>query len=89
MRILAAAWDSAPDSFRSENVIAITRFIHIYHDKYNPNRLIEQLSQVDPLTIPRRGHAVGIKFAGYKKYLYQVYKIYNGSDKRNALPLKF
>lgn len=89
MIILAKAWDGAPDSFRSENVIAITRFIHIYHDKYNPSRLIEQLSQVDPLTIPRRGHAVGTKFAGYKKYLYQVYKIYNGSDKRNALPLKF
>ena len=45
--------------------------------------------KVDPLTIPREGRAVGVNLAGYKKYLYQVWRIYNGSGKKYSLPKKF
>ena len=45
----------------------------------------DSLSNVDPLTIPREGRAVGVDIAGYKKYLYQVWKIYNGSGKKYSL----
>lgn len=89
MKIIIAAWDGEPDSFRMENIIGITRFVDRYHDSYIPHRLIERLSKVDPLTIPREGHAVGVNLAGYKKYLSQVYRIYNGNSKKNALPMKF
>lgn len=78
-----------PDSFRRENIIGITRFVDRYHDSYIPQRLITRLSNVDPLTIPREGRAVGVDIAGYKKYLYQVWKIYNGSGKKYSLPKKF
>ena len=89
MKINIAAWDGDPDSFRMENIIGITRFVDRYHDSYIPHRLIERLSKVDPLTIPREGHAVGVNLAGYKKYLYQVWRIYNGSGKKYSLPKKF
>lgn len=89
MSIIAEAWDGAPDSFRSENVIGISRFVDLYHNEYNRKRLLKQLSKVDPLTIYRSGQAAGLTLAGYKKYLYQVLKIYNGSSKKTALPLKF
>ena len=89
MSIIAEAWDGAPDSFRSENVVGIGRFVDLYHKEYNRRRLLKQLSKVDPLAIYRSGQAAGLTLAGYKKYLYQVLKIYNGSSKKYALPVKF
>ena len=89
MKIIVAAWGGVPDSFRTENIIGITRFVDRYHGSYIPHRLIERLSKVDPLTIPREGRAVGVNLAGYKKFLYQVWCIYNGSGKKYSLPKKF
>ena len=89
MKIIIAAWGGEPNSFRTENIIGITRFVDRYHGSYIPNRLIERLSKVDPLTIPREGRAVGVNLTGYKKYLYQVWCIYNGSGKKYSLPKKF
>ena len=89
MKIIVAAWGGVPDSFRTENIIGITRFVDRYHGSYIPHRLIERLSKVDPLTIPREGRAVGVNLSGYKKYLYQVWCIYNGSGKKYSLPKKF
>lgn len=67
MGIIVSAWGGEPDSFRRENIIGITRFVDRYHDSYIPQRLITRLSNVDPLTIPREGRAVGVDIAGYKK----------------------
>lgn len=89
MSIIAEAWNGAPDSFRSENVVGITHFVDRYFEEYNRNRLVEQLRHVDPLTIYREGRAMGLNICDYKRYLYQVYRIYNGSRKTNTLPLKF
>lgn len=89
MKIIIAAWGGEPDSFRAENIIGITRFVDRYHGSYIPHRLIDRLSKVDPLTIPREGRAVGVNLAGYKKFLYQVWSIYNGSGKKYSLPKKF
>ena len=54
-----------------------------------PRRLVTRLHKTDPLTIYREGRAIGVNMAGYKKYLYQVFCIYNGSSKKNVLPMKF
>lgn len=89
MNILKTAWNGEPDSFRAENVIGVTRFVDLYHDEYCSHRLVTQLRYVDPLTIYREGRATGINLAGYKKYLYQVLRIYNGNSKKKTLPLKF
>ena len=89
MTILKTVWNGEPDSFRAENVLGITKFVDLYHDEYCPHRLVTRLRHVDPLTIYREGRAMGVNLAGYKKYLSQVYRIYNGNSKKNALPMKF
>lgn len=89
LRIVLGAWNGEPHSLRRENITGISRFINLYHDVYKPKRLIEQLRRVDPLTIYREGRAAGTSFTGYKKYLNQVYRIYNGSQRADALPMKF
>lgn len=63
--------------------------IDLYHYQYNTKRLLKQLGKVDSLAIYRDGQAAGLTLAGYKKYLFQVYQIYNGNSKKYALPLKF
>ena len=57
--------------------------------EYDPRRLVSRLHKTDPLTIYREGRAMGVNMAGYKKYLYQVFCIYNGSSKKRVLPMKF
>jgi len=89
MRILKAAWDGNPDSFRTENIIAITYFVDRYHDQYCPRRLLNQLRSTDPLKIYRDGRAVGVNLSGYKKYLFPLLRIYNENGGEKALPMKF
>jgi len=89
LQIILDAWSGAPDSFRRENVQGISAFIDLYHDEYDPKRLISRLRRFDPLHIYREGKATGLSFAGYKKYLYQVFLIYNGKSNKNALEQKF
>lgn len=81
LQIILTAWNGAPDSFRRENVQGISYFIDLYHDEYDPKRLVRKLKRCDPLHIYREGKATGLNFAGHKKYLYQVFLIYNGKSK--------
>ena len=87
--LIVAAWHGDPESLRAETVQSVIRFIELYHGEYDPRRLISRLHKTDPLTIYREGRAMGVNMAGYKKYLYQVYCIYNGSSKKKVLPMKF
>ena len=89
MAILKKAWDGEPDSFRTENVLAITYFVDLYHEQYCPQRLVAQLHRVDPMTIYREGRAMGVNLPGYKKYLFQLLCIYNGNSEKYSLPMKF
>jgi len=89
MKILKAAWDGDPDSFRTENIIAITYFVDRYHGQYCPRRLATQLRSTDPLKIYRDGRAVGVNLTGYKKYLFPLLRIYNENAGKNALPMNF
>ena len=89
LQIILEAWDGAPDSFRRENVKGISAFVDLYHDEYDPKRLVSRLKRYDPLHIYREGKASGLNLAGYKKYLNQVWLMYNGSSIKYALPQKF
>ncbi len=89
LSLLLAAWNGDPDSLRAANIRGMCRFVALYHGEYNHKRMVMQLRKVDPLTIYREGRAIGSSLTGYKKYLYQVYRIYNGNSKKYALPLKF
>ena len=66
----------------------MVHFVELYHDEYDSRRLISRLHKTDPLTIYREGRAMGVNMAGYKKSLYQVYCIYNGSGKEKGLRMK-
>ncbi len=89
LSILTEAWHGEPHSLRGETVRAMIEFVDLYKGEFSRDRLVAKLQMVDPLTIYRKGQAMGVNMAGYKKYLYQVFCIYNGSSKKSALPLKF
>lgn len=89
MQHIVDAWEGAPDSLRFEILQGVIFFVDLYHKEYNPKRLVQQLRRFDPLTIYREGRAMGVNMAGHKKYMYQVYRMYNGSSRKYALPLKF
>ena len=89
LSLIVDAWNGDSESLRAETIQGVSRFVELYHGEYDPRRLISRLHRVDPLTIYREGRAMGVNLAGYKKYLYQVYAIYNGSSKKNVLPMKF
>ena len=89
LQVILDAWGGAPDSFRRENVQGIAAFVDLYHDEYDEKRLVSRLKRYDPLHIYREGKASGLNLAGYKKYLNQVWLMYNGSSRKTALPQKF
>ena len=89
LSLIVAAWHGDPESLRAETIQSVIRFIELYRDEYDPRRLVTRLHKTDPLTIYREGRAMGVNMAGYKKYLYQVFCIYNGSSKKKVLPMKF
>ena len=89
MSIIVDAWHGDPESLRAETIQGVVRFVELYHGEYDPRRLVSRLHRADPLTIYREGRAMGVNLAGYKKYLYQVYALYNGGSKKNVLPMKF
>ena len=89
LRILLEAWGGDPDSLRSEAVGAMCEFVDLYDGEFDRKRLVRRCKKCDPITIYRKGYAMGNSMAGSKKYLYQVLDIYNGSSQRLNLPLKF
>ena len=88
MQTIMDAWGGDPDSLRAETVRGVVEFVNLYAGEYNRRRLVTRLRQTDPLVIFREGRAM-TSLPGYKRYLNQVYRIYNGSSAKTALPIKF
>ena len=88
MQAIVDAWKGDPDSLRAETVQGVVEFVDLYRGEYSRKRLVTRLRQVDPVVIFREGRAM-TSLPGYKRYLYQVYRIYNGSSAKTALPMKF
>lgn len=89
LKILLEAWDGEPNTFRKENMLGLSQFIDLYKGEYNRKRLVKKLREKDPQKIYRDAAATGNAFPASKKYLMQVFLIYNGSSAKTALPLKF
>ncbi len=89
LAVIVSAWKGDPESLRAETLTGVIQFVDLYHGEFDPMRLISRLRKVDALTIYREGRAMGVNLAGSKKYLYQVWKIYNGTGKTHTLPIKF
>ena len=89
LRVIAAAWDGHKDSLRSETIQGVTEFIKLYHDEYDPKRLVSRCRRYDPMHIYRRAKAAGDSLPAPQRYIFEVWNIYNGTSRANALPLKF
>ncbi len=89
LHIIMAAWDGDKDSLRAETMQGMTQFIKLYYDEYSPKRLVSRCRRCDALHIYRNAKAAGDSLPAPQKYIFEVWKIYNGNSKANALPLKF
>lgn len=89
LRIIVEAWDGERNSLRAEVIQGVVQFVDLYYGEYNRKRLVDKLRETDPLVISRSGKADSSSLPGDKRYLHQVYRIYNGSSKKSALPMKF
>lgn len=85
LRIIAEAWNGESHSLRAEVIQGVVQFVDLYHGEFNRKRLVEKLRETDPLVISRSDSSI----PGSKRYLHQVYRIYNGSSRKSALPMKF
>lgn len=86
--IIYSAWKGCPESLHSEIIRAVTEFAKLYKGQYNATRLVALLSRANPKSISRN-IKTDFEHPGKKKYIYQIYKIYNGSEIGAALPLRF
>lgn len=89
LRIIAAAWKGHKDSLRTETIQGIAGFVDLYRGEYDPKRLVSRCRKYDPMHITRSAKAAGDTLPVPQKYIFEVWKIYNGSSKTHALPLKF
>jgi hypothetical protein len=89
LRIITAAWDGHKDSLRTETVQGVIEFVKLYYDEYDPKRLVSRCRRYDPMYICRSSKAAGDSLPAPQKYVFEVWKMYNGTSKINTLPLKF
>ncbi len=88
LHIIKDAWDGKSESLRNEIIKAVAEFVWIYHGKYDRNILIQRLKAVEPITI-RNNIKIDLVRPDNKKYVYQIWKVYNGSRKKNILEMLF
>ena len=80
LNIIVEAWNGDVDSMKVEVLNAICRFIRLYHNVYDRERLIWKLKAVSPKLL-RQAINSDFELPRYKKHLNQIYKIYNGGGK--------
>ena len=89
LRIIVAAWDGKPDSFRASVLRGMMHFVELYHGEFSEERLVRALGSVHPMEIYRVGRDNPAKLPGWKKYVFPIYMAYNGKGRKDALPMKF
>ena len=89
MRLIVAAWEGKPDSFRASVLKGMMHFVELYHGEFNEERLLRALRSIHPVDIYRIGQDDPAKLRGWKKYVFPVYTAYNGKCRKDALPMKF
>ena len=89
LRLIVAAWEGKPDSFRASVLRGVMHFVELYHGEFSEERLIRALGNVHPMEIYRVGRDNPAKLPGWKKYVFPIYMAYNGKGRKDALPMKF
>lgn len=88
LTIMLKAWGGVPESFRSELFQAVVRFVELYHGEYSRSRLVTRLHETNSTTLYLAGMS-DKTLHGKKKYVNLIHRIYNGTSKKGALPIKF
>ena len=89
MRLIVAAWEGKPDSFRASVLKGMMHFVELYHGEFSEERLLRALRSIHPVDIYRIGQDDPAKLRGWKKYVFPIYTAYNGKRRKDALPMKF
>lgn len=89
MRLIVAAWEGNPDSFRASVLKGMMHFVELYHGEFSEERLLRALRSIHPVDIYRIGQDDPAKLRGWKKYVFPIYTAYNGKCRKDALPMKF
>ena len=89
LRLIVAAWNGKPDSFRASVLRGMMHFVELYHGEFSEERLVRALGSVHPMEIYRVGRDNPAKLPGWKKYVFPIYMAYNGKGRKDALPMKF
>lgn len=55
LRLIVAAWEGKPDSFRASVLRGMMHFVELYHGEFSEERLIRALRSVHPMEIYRSG----------------------------------
>lgn len=89
LRLIVAAWEGKPDSFRASVLKGMMHFVELYHGEFSEERLLRALRNIHPVDIYRIGQDDPAKLRGWKKYVFPIYTAYNGKCRKDALPMKF
>lgn len=84
--IIADAWKGDVDSLRSGILWGVSRFIALYQEEYDAERLIQRLHTVHPKTIIKLAREDTGGFA--ERHMRQILEVYNGSSRTHCLPEK-
>ena len=69
MRLIVAAWEGKPDSFRASVLKGMMHFVELYHGEFSEERLLRALRNIHPVDIYRIGQDDPAKLRGWKKYV--------------------
>ena len=74
MRLIVAAWEGKPDSFRASVLKGMMHFVELYHGEFSEERLLRALGSIHPVDIYRIGQDDPAKLRGWKKYVFPMLK---------------
>ena len=90
MRLIVAAWEGKPDSFRASVLKGMMHFVELYHGEFSEERAAPCAAQHPPgRYLPHRAGRPR-KAARMEKIRFPpIYTAYNGKCRKDALPMKF
>lgn len=86
LRIAVDAWGGDADSFLSGILNGLARFLALYQDEYDRERLVFRLCSVHPKEITKRAKDNTGSIAN--RHLKPILDLYNGASRLHALPNK-
>lgn len=88
LNIINEAWRGNVDAYLTGVIRGVTRFISVYEDEYDRERLVQQLARTHPKTITQLAQKDTGSSANRHMRMRQILRLYNGASRGSSLPLK-